>query len=222
LNVLLLWISSADRAAFDLINKSLTCGLFDAVMPVLSNPWAWAVPLGIVWIIFFVRADRNGRYVAIGCFVVVALTDQVSSALIKRDVQRLRPCNVVPAAHIFVHGKWLNADSSGTIIYKNSFSFPSGHATNMAGQAMYWTYFYPEIAPVTITAALLVGYSRVYLGHHWPGDVVAGYLVGAIIAWLMGITMRKWLFGSRIRFDSINIFSRQQARIPSKGNEHAD
>jgi undecaprenyl-diphosphatase len=107
-------------------------------------------------------------------------------------------------------------------MYKNSFSFPSGHATNIAGQAAYWSLFCPEAAPITIIAAALVGYSRVYVGHHWPGDVLAGYLLGVIIALMMGYGLRTWVLPERRRSQSTKIRSRRAAASSNEGNEHAN
>ncbi|MBL0061426.1 MAG: phosphatase PAP2 family protein [bacterium] len=58
---------------------------------------------------------------------------------------------------------------------------------------MYWSYFYPQISPVLIASALVVGYSRIYLGYHYPSDVAAGYMLGIFIALIVAWPLRVWV-----------------------------
>ena len=207
-----------DQGMFEAINKSMSNGFFDALLPLFSDFSIWLVPLAILWIFYFVRTNRTGRLIAIGCFVVIAATDQISDNFLKPLVQRNRPCNVVPAAHYYDdHGDWITTDKFGLTTYKQSFSFPSNHAANIAGQAMYWSYFFPEVAPVMIIATVLVGYSRVYVGHHWPVDVLTGYLLGALLAWLVARFLQRWVLPPQRHLEFIHIFSRQAAEIPKEG-----
>ncbi len=182
-----------DRATFDAMNHVAANGFLDRVMPVLSSAALWFVPLGIAWLVYFVRTNRRGRLIAIGCFLVIAATDQLSSSVLKPAFARPRPCNVVPATHYYQDGTWQMTDKFGLTTYKNSYSFPSSHAANVSGQAVYWGAFFPQIVPLLTVAALSVGFSRVYLGHHWPSDIVGGYLLGFIVALTIARFLREYV-----------------------------
>ena len=58
---------------------------------------------------------------------------------------------------------------------------------------MYWSYFYPQVTPFMVFVAVVVGYSRVYEGHHYPADVAGGYLVGVFVAMLVAFILRRWV-----------------------------
>jgi len=189
------WLEKWDQGVFGMVNQFFTSSFFDAIMPVLSNRSFWLIPVGIVWLVFMIRAGKRGRIVALCCFLVVAATDQLASTVIKPLVQRVRPCNVIPQTHYYDEERetWIYTDKYAMTTYKSSFSFPSSHAANLAGQAIYWSYFYPQASPVLIVAALAVGYSRVYLGYHYPSDVAAGYLIGIFVALIVAWPLRVWV-----------------------------
>jgi len=187
------WIAAWDRSVFVLINQSFSSIFFDAFMPALSDFWLWAIPIGLVWIVWFFKADRDGKLIALSCFLVVAGTDQIAATLIKPIVARERPCNVVPSTRYYDGEKWITTDRFGLTEYKSSYSFPSNHAANIAGQAVYWSYFYPQVSPVMVVAAIAVGYSRIYLGHHYPLDIAAGYLLGIFVALGIAYPLKIWV-----------------------------
>lgn len=108
--------------------------------------------------------------------IVVALTDQLSVHLFKNVFERLRPCH--------------NPDLNGLVHLVNSkcggkFGFVSSHAANTFGVAMFIHYIF-RVRWFTLSILLwatIVSYSRIYLGVHYPGDVVFGALLGVLIGW---------------------------------------
>ena len=115
------------------------------------------------------QRDCVSNHLGLGCPALgqcsLALSDQASSQLIKHAFMRLRPCNVLPDVHLLVG-------------CSHSYSMPSSHATNASAAAFHFTFFYPRWAPAFVFLMLLVGYTRVYCGVHYPFDVLVGFVVG--------------------------------------------
>lgn len=102
--------------------------------------------------------------------LLLLLVSNTMSELLKLWIQRPRPCQALEGVRILV-------GCSG-----HSFSFPSSHATNITAQALFFSYFYRRVALPLFLIAATVGYSRVYVGVHYPADVGGGVLVGLICA----------------------------------------
>lgn len=110
---------------------------------------------------------------------VVAVCDSVGYRIIKEYTFRERPfSNSQLAAHVRVGYK------------PQSSSFPSNHALNTFAVATLLTWYYPHLWALFFFIAGLVGYSRIYVGVHYPSDVVVGAIVGILIATLM----IRWIF----------------------------
>jgi undecaprenyl-diphosphatase len=118
-------------------------------------------------------------------FICFALCDYISAGIIKEAVMRLRPCNDP-----------INALQRRLLVECGSgYSFPSSHATNHFGMSLflYFTFgtFYKWIKPVVIIWAALVAYAQVYVGVHYPIDVVTGAFIGSIIGYIMARLFNK-------------------------------
>ncbi len=72
-----------------------------------------------------------------------------------------------------------------------SFSFPSGHAASIAGLAVAVYSLNPKLGVVLFIMAILTGLSRIVLGVHYPTDVLAGWILGAVIGWLVVFLLKK-------------------------------
>ena len=158
-------MSALDLHLFRVINGSLSNAAFDSLMPFITDPDPFVIPLVIVGVGLLVWGGRKGRVLVVMALVLLVASNGVSE-LIKLVFQRPRPCLALEAVRLLV-------GCSG-----HSFSFPSSHATNITAQALLFAFFYRPVAVPLFLFAGAVGYSRVYVGVHYPIDVVGGVLVG--------------------------------------------
>jgi len=202
-------LQSFDNYWFRLINTILANRLFDRIMPALSDldksTIARAIFL-IVLLVVMVWGKRKLRIIASVAFVLVVLTDQVSASLLKPLVQRSRPCNLLPEIRLFIEGNWIVTSKMPVLQYSTSFSFPSSHAANLTGQAVFWSHYFGNLAPLFYFLALLVCYSRVYMGVHYPSDVVAGMAIGVLFAKALHYPLDR-ILGHEDRVESGNVGS---------------
>jgi membrane-associated phospholipid phosphatase len=162
-------LSALDARIFHLINRSLQNPLFDLVMPILSNKRYFLLPALVVVLMLLVWGGRRMWVVVAVAVAALALSD-LGTNLIKAALHRTRPCHVIPDVHLLVG-------------CTRSFSLPSNHASNMfALAAVGWLGFRRWRWGLVLLAAG-VAYSRVYLGVHYPADVLAGALWGGALGW---------------------------------------
>lgn len=173
-----------DRELFLFINShhSPWC---DDLMLALTSRWT-AIPLYVLLAIILIRKYPGAFlriFIAVGFMILVS--DQVSVSF-KFLFERLRPCHE-PAISQFVH---LVEGKCGGI-----FGFYSSHASNTSSLVFF---VFPllrknKILPFLFIWCFWVGYSRIYLGSHYPLDVMAGWVAGATIGWISSSLLRKFL-----------------------------
>lgn len=163
---------SVDLALFRLIN--ITWG-WDALAPAMRFfsgfvYWLPLLALFVLWMIF--RDGRRGRITVLLLLFLIPASDQLSSHVLKPLVARPRPCRAEAGIEgVRTHGARCSRRGS----------FPSSHAANIAAAAALLALRYRRTRLPAGLTAFLVGYSRVYLGVHYPSDVLGGWLLGALL-----------------------------------------
>ena len=183
---------SLDVRAFRFLNGRIANPVFDAIMPVATDLDRWRVAILLVWagLVLFGRA--KGRWTALMLIPIIAASDQLSSSVIKHLVERMRPCEVLGGVHLWYGPEgWITTPAEVVRSYKSSFAFPSSHAANITASLLFLGLAYRRLLAPLLAIAALVGFSRIYIGVHWPSDVLAGTAIGAVIACVAYIVFRR-------------------------------
>lgn len=178
------WLLTLDRNVFLFINQGLANPVTDFIMPIITNDNFLRGLYVLLVLVVLIYGRKRYLWAILFSIVVVVLTDQTSASLIKPLVGRLRPCKVMEV-HLLVK-------------CGSGFSFPSSHAANLFGQALFWGLVFRKVFWPGIVFAFLVGLSRVFVGVHYPLDMLAGTVIGALLgaalAWMyLSLKTRKKL-----------------------------
>lgn len=164
-----------DHELFIFINKGLASKWGDIVFPVLRNKLTW-IPLYIFTLLYLYKKYNNRSIIYILLLLFAfAISDYVNHNFIKTFFARIRPCH--------------QTDLSVRLVLdycRSGFSFPSNHAANHMALAI--SICLSGIAQNTLSRlswiiwAVAIGFAQIYVGIHYPADILSGFIFGAIVA----------------------------------------
>lgn len=162
-------ILNFDAEWFKIINE-LQLGILEPILVLFRNKFAW-IPLYILIIgIAIFKWKRNAWLPILFMVITVGVSDLFSSQLIKKNVERKRPCQTMEV---------ISRARCGS-----GYSFTSSHATNHMSLAVFWFMLFAKWKGkrwLFIFWALTIGFAQIFVGVHYPVDVMVGFLLGALI-----------------------------------------
>ncbi len=173
-----------DRTLFYFLNHVFVNPVLDRLMPIITEEDNWRIPILLLWLSLMTFGGKKGRITALLVLFIVALSDQLVNFVIKPWVGRVRPCFILENVRCLID-------------QPRSPSFPSSHAANMAAMATLFSYRYRRYTALFVFIAFLVSFSRIYVGVHYPSDMLAGWCVGIVCAVFVLFSGKK--IGSRIQ-----------------------
>ena len=175
-----------DKKFFVLINAKWSSPVLDNSLPLLRHQMIWGPFYLFMLLLVLFNFRKTGIWWVLFAAATAGLTNIVSSDFIKENIMRLRPCNDPDMA----------ANLRFLVSYRpQSSSFTSSHAANHFGLATFFFFTLKKhignTAWVFFAWAFIIVYAQVYVGVHYPLDVIAGGLVGLLFGYLSAKSFNK-------------------------------
>ena len=172
------FLYSFDLAIFYLFNHTISTGFLDKFFSIITDVNKWYIAYLILIGIAFFKGGLRGKIAVLTLIILITVTDQTGYRILKEFFERIRPCNAL-------------SDAITPIGCAGGFSFPSNHALNNFAAAVFLLRLFPQYKWIFLITATLISISRIYLGVHYPSDVLAGALIGSAFGYLFSMIALK-------------------------------
>ena len=164
--------------------------LLDRLLPYFSDERFIYAFFGLFALILLFNLRWRGLLVVIFAWLLVLGSDFLCARVLKPYFGRPRPFLTHGDIYLYRHHQWQRIEEP---LSGRSYTLPSCHATNVSCAAASFSFLIPRFAPLFWAFALTVGYSRVYLGVHYPFDVLLGFVVGWLVGYLGRLILTRFL-----------------------------
>jgi len=189
-------ISEIDKSILFFFNRSIHSDILNYIFIFFSDRRSALIFIPVIILTGYYfnkkKPDSFRKFIAavVVALIAVGLSDIISSRVIKPIFERSRPCQVLEGLYFWKAKAHLWVMTDGISSFKSSFSFVSSHAANSMSATVILSIFYRKPAALFILGSILIGLSRLYLGVHYPSDVLCGWVLGS----LLGLFIAKMYF----------------------------
>ncbi len=180
-------IIALDKEIYIWVQENLRTEFLDLFVPFLRMKITW-IPLYLfLAFILWQEHKKKAIWFILGTLLVVGLTDPISSLWLKKLFARPRPCETTELLPYFPN----------LIHCSAAFSFPSSHAANHFSIAVFLGLSQlpnsKRLLPMLLVWATAICFAQLYVGVHYPSDLIAGALLGSLIAVLVYLPFQKFI-----------------------------
>lgn len=186
------WLINLDKELLLLLNGQQHY-FWDYLMRLISEKEMWYVfYITLIGCIFNIYGWRKGGLIIVSLILVIVVSDQIASGIFKPLFKRFRPSRDPDFSHMVNLVKGYTGGKYG---------FVSSHAANSFGLAVLASLVLKNriTSIFLIFWAIIVSYSRIYLGVHYPSDIIVGGLIGVAMAYLGYFLLQKYFKSSLIK-----------------------
>lgn len=155
----------------------------DPIVLLVTETFFWLPLYLFLLYMIFKTYGKEGWIALLAIAIVITMTDRITSGLMKPYFERLRPSRE-PSLQGLIH---LVKNSKGDFYFGGMFGFASSHAANtFATATFFWLLFHKTRKWIIwlFPWAIIMTYTRIYLGVHYPGDIIVGGLIGMLCGWI--------------------------------------